>query len=62
MQSSRYGQGSASPGPVRRPMLGITAALAGAGVLALGVAGRHHSGSWLRMRHRQSKRRSAARR
>ncbi len=38
MQSSRYGQGSANPGPVRRPVLGITAALAGAGVLALGIA------------------------
>ena len=38
MQSTRYGQGSASPGPVRRPILGITAALAGAGVLALGAA------------------------
>jgi serine protease Do len=39
MQSSRNGQGSANPGPLRRPVLGITAALAGAGVLALGLAG-----------------------
>src|SRR6185295_15761800 len=39
MQSSRNGQGSANPGPLRRPILGITAALAGAGVLALGLAG-----------------------
>ncbi len=38
MHLSRYGQGSAKPRPVRRTVLGITAALAGAGVVVGGIA------------------------